>query len=699
MNMRKIALILALILIIQTTAFATSTYDEIDINKMNAVDIINKIYQNDVPKEQIITPKNVLEVLNKSQKRLEKDRRNNLYNKLSNSKKRKWLERINNLAEVQERIESNTEFQIYGIYKLAEGEYYIQGFTTSKLEKYIPYNKWSDEMKMQYAPQQAFEIILLEENNANFVEDMRYPATTLLTNRQLELYIISANEESNVKFDYSKIMQLKSIDQYANYLEQAIKASPDVGNINIEACKAITNYIEYALEHTSAVTLNSTDNNLKISGKNIDEVKDKYIENKKKLIQIIDKYDIELTKTLQEVYRFDFKDVSLSKAIYIKLPTEYEANNNSTVKIAMGNEYISIDAPLIYTLSDYKIKLQQLENKSNYQISFINNKEEICDSVAGNIIFAFNAQDEFSSVQVTYTDGRSEILGGQYTPLTKNIVFATKFAGTYRVINNKIEINDISDLPIDEQDSIRFMVSKNYFTVDENGNFMPQNPLTRYEFTMALVKMFFVLDPTLTANFTDVSTDNFYYPYVASGVNSNIIKGYSDQMFRGENNIPVEQVISLCSRTLADKKGYIYPEDVMPYLEYADINEASAWALNDIALASKSGLINTGGTINPHNEITRASSAKILNNLFNMLYEANTTSTASQLDSINWNFILAVAIALVALVVLVIFIYRRSFMPYRTTIMILLIILIIILIAIIARSLFLGDLNLYLGKK
>jgi len=89
------------------------------------------------------------------------------------------------------------------------------------------------------------------------------------------------------------------------------------------------------------------------------------------------------------------------------------------------------------------------------------------------------------------------------------------------------------------------MVSKGYFEVNE-GKFNGNDPLNRYEFMKALVSMFFALDREVEATFTDISKDNYYYPYVASAQKDNIVEGYDDNTFRGEINIPKEQVLVLC---------------------------------------------------------------------------------------------------------------------------------------------------------
>ena len=83
----------------------------------------------------------------------------------------------------------------------------------------------------------------------------------------------------------------------------------------------------------------------------------------------------------------------------------------------------------------------------------------------------------------------------------------------------------------------------------------------------------------------------------------------------------MEQVIALCSRTLADKKGYTYPENPADYLKFEDVDEISDWALETTALAVREGLIEGTGTLGPQEPISRGDAARMLYRLFMLLYE------------------------------------------------------------------------------
>ncbi|MBF0979876.1 MAG: hypothetical protein HXK71_00950 [Clostridiales bacterium] len=89
-------------------------------------------------------------------------------------------------------------------------------------------------------------------------------------------------------------------------------------------------------------------------------------------------------------------------------------------------------------------------------------------------------------------------------------------------------------------------------------------------------------------------------------------------------------MIAFCARTLADKKGYSYPDDIENYLQFDDSADISNWAKNDIALAVRNSLVEKGGDLNPKSDITRAESAEILYKLFMLLYDTSPVSMTSE---------------------------------------------------------------------
>ena len=128
------------------------------------------------------------------------------------------------------------------------------------------------------------------------------------------------------------------------------------------------------------------------------------------------------------------------------------------------------------------------------------------------------AEKELASVLLTHPNG-SENWGGQYDAVNQTLSFDAPYTGEYTVLNEEINLSDIDSLDEETQQAIRFMVSKGYLSASD-GNFDPLGTLTRYDFSEALVRMFYAQQDGLTTTFTDVPQDSLYYPYIASGLDT-----------------------------------------------------------------------------------------------------------------------------------------------------------------------------------
>ncbi len=113
------------------------------------------------------------------------------------------------------------------------------------------------------------------------------------------------------------------------------------------------------------------------------------------------------------------------------------------------------------------------------------------------------ADSELATVFVNYKNG-SDNWGGQYNSASGSIEFSTRYSGEYNILEDEISISDIGNLTEKQQEAIGFMVSKGYFDL-EGDKFNGQASLNRYDFTTAIVKMFFALDRELETSFTDVA--------------------------------------------------------------------------------------------------------------------------------------------------------------------------------------------------
>lgn len=151
---------------------------------------------------------------------------------------------------------------------------------------------------------------------------------------------------------------------------------------------------------------------------------------------------------------------------------------------------------------------------------------------------------------------------------------------------------------------------------DDLGNFNPNNPITRAEFTTMVVRMLgleaaasYVATPTAFPDVTAASA--WAYGYINIAVSRGLIKGYEDGTFRPNNNVTQAEALTILLRALG----------------YTD-NLPGTWPIDYIMMGAEIGIISTGFA--PDVPATRMLIATLVNNTLdeNLVKEDTTASGA-----------------------------------------------------------------------
>lgn len=444
-----------------------------------------------------------------------------------------------------------------------------------------------------------------------------------LSPEDLALYKDKVSPESNIKIDYSKLDDYTNPSEYISNLDKLLESMDKLPND--KANSDIVKYIEYSIEHSSDSTIKAQENMVDINSEIVASTSKDANATRNQFDSLLSEYDIKPNKTINLMLKLQSEKVSMKNPVKVKFDSDLadELDNSDGIKVVIddiqNSIYISSENLKNIIAAHGSFTIELVKDNDIYNIVFLDKENNPIKHLEYPVVFAFSAESEFASVFANYKGG-SENWGGQYDGMNKTIEFSTVYPGKYSVLEKEINIDDIDRLSESQQNAIKFMVSKGYFTLD-GDSFNPESSLSRYDFTHALVKIFFALDPEAQTTFSDIQNDDEYYPYIASAQKSNIAKGFEDNTFRGTLTATKEEVITFCGRTLADKKGYIYPDDINSYLKFADNNSISDWAKQDIALSVRSAIVNNGGMLEPQSQITRADSAEILYKLFMLLYD------------------------------------------------------------------------------
>lgn len=484
--------------------------------------------------------------------------------------------------------------EIGEIYQLSDDLYYIILYTDGKVSGYATVKQTL----------QGFRLVSQDTEPTS--EDALH---TLVQQDQ---------QTSNITLDYNE-----SGEDKAAYLTEALQ-NIDGTAVNDAAKGEIAAYIENAVAESSVTDVPCRGNTATIDGDVITQSLEQAQAQKDALDQTLD--GVTLNKTVNILLRMVCTGLEDGKPVQVTFdPSMIEAMADAqAVQVMLGDAQhsVAVDADALAQLCEKhgKLIVQVQLQDGKYTISLLDGEQNQLDQLESSLTFTLPAESETATVLASY-EGGSDNWGGQFDAINQTIEFSTPYSGTYEVMENAAEIADIADCDEQTAAAIRFMVSKGYFSLDDAGNFDPNGTLNRYMFAEALVRMFFALDRNLTTSFTDVPQDSPYYPYVASGEQDAIIEGFEDNTFRGENDVLREEVIALCSRTLADKKGYSYPTDVAAYLTFTDADTISDWARDTTALAVRETLISGTGTLAPQQSISRGEAALLLYRLFMLLYE------------------------------------------------------------------------------
>ncbi|MBQ4528826.1 MAG: S-layer homology domain-containing protein [Clostridia bacterium] len=160
------------------------------------------------------------------------------------------------------------------------------------------------------------------------------------------------------------------------------------------------------------------------------------------------------------------------------------------------------------------------------------------------------------------------------------------------------------------KEAISELSSQNIISGRSSTIFDPGASITREEFTKIVINAFTSIDPSVTCDFKDVSSDAWYYSYVATANKIGIINGTSKSTFGTGEKITRQDMAAILYRT-AEIFGIELEGGA---LGFADSASVSDYAKDAVAALSASGIVNGKGNncFEPFAFATRAEAAKMI---------------------------------------------------------------------------------------
>lgn len=177
---------------------------------------------------------------------------------------------------------------------------------------------------------------------------------------------------------------------------------------------------------------------------------------------------------------------------------------------------------------------------------------------------------------------------------------------------------------------IEYLVEKGVLNGRGDGTFDPQTSVKRVEFIKMLDETFGLTDKA-TISYSDVSTDAWYYEYVARAAKQGYLLGYGTQL-NPEGYLTRQEAAALLARYLD-----LDPDNAAPSSTYPDYSSIKVAYRSYVLQATAEGLFNglDDGNFHPDSYLTRAQAAVILARAAGTIYDSSATGTAAKATSDN----------------------------------------------------------------
>lgn len=456
-----------------------------------------------------------------------------------------------------------------------------------------------------------------------------YSSEWILDTDYISSLLSPENQPSNFNPNYKKTDTFRGIDDYVTYFSALLS---ETNNINENGKKEIASFIEYTVNKCSRTELKGNNNVFTIKSDVTSIIAKNAFDGMARLRAICDGKGIGLLRTAKTVPEVVCKNADLTKPVRI----EFDKGVAESIKIASGLRIMLDEKHGIYVNSaelsvlESEIDIFAIEYKKNendFSIVFTGKNNQEINIISMPVWLVVPAKSDFSTVFATF-DGGTENRGGRYDDLYKTIEFSVTRSGNYQIAEEDITINDMDTVSISSNQAIRFLVSKGIMDIYRGNRFYPERDLSRYDFTKALVSMFYTENKDAVCSYPDVDEKNKYYRYVATAEAMGISKPLADGIFSGNSAVTNEYMLALCGKVLAEKKGYNFPENYADYLAYTDKSDISPASMPYIAVAVQCGLAQNAGKLMPQKAVSREEGAYILYKTFTLLYDTSPVTTS-----------------------------------------------------------------------
>lgn len=430
----------------------------------------------------------------------------------------------------------------------------------------------------------------------------------------------TADRPSNLEINYEDMKDFTLAQEFVAYFTAALEEMEDLPFHDPEK-KDLTEGMETAISLFSTVTVQGIEDHANLTAELLTPSVEQSIHLYNEFLALLLEYKIDLNRDVTPsipVFLADVTPTSWSITLNQDL-THRLFGNDLLIFLDQGQRGITITHDnLVALLTEYEslhIKVDQI-NLSQHNITFYGGYGEYLSKLETPIRLFYPCDQEDTTV-FYQNQGEFQIWGGQIQDGT--IQFQTAYSGIYAIDEHPISLSDVSP---SHKNVVQSMVTQGIFTLDEQGNFLPDQPMTRYDYTKAIVSLLFALDFDASTYLPDIPQDHEHYDAIASAISQGIMSEFGNSLFQGDMILTEEMVFTLMAQVLVQQRGYDYPEEYEAYLSYlSEETTYNAWAERGIAMCLREGIATAQEITAPKEPLTREKAAVFFSRLFLLLEE------------------------------------------------------------------------------
>jgi len=197
-------------------------------------------------------------------------------------------------------------------------------------------------------------------------------------------------------------------------------------------------------------------------------------------------------------------------------------------------------------------------------------------------------------------------------PYTAYTSGGTSYVGTLLIaIVKAVPVFDDMEAYEWADEAVRYLFENGIVKGTGAGRFLPQNSLSRGDFTLMIARAFGLTSGTVSG-FSDVPEESYYHDAIAAAEERGIVRG-TDGKFRPNAAISRQDAMVILVRALEDAGIAVGPGSAGDLYPFADRDQIADYAYDAVAALVKEGVVmGDRGKINPQGSITRAEMAVIL---------------------------------------------------------------------------------------